>query len=462
MAEYTDRFGFLILEPGEDIESQSRKFVDSDRRLLDRILTLLEAHEHTGSTETVDAPASGPTLTLITSDGAIPAGRRVFYVITYIDGDGLETVASLETYIDTPALVGSPNLATGDVTTDPTGGTLPPGTYFYLLTAYTDFDSLETTGGTSAHVAVAYVTETNVNTIDLPALPAGASGFNVYRRGPNEIGYRYMASINMDLATPPGTWVDDGSITPNTNRPAPTENTAISTNSIEVGIPGATPSLPVGWSWRIYRTYIEDDWENTLLATVDGDTVTYIDAGEAPSVGQPPAVGVTLGRPLKIDLEDGANVRGVLPLGYHSNVTSVEFVIDTGGALQVGDSSWAWISPFTYGKIMGFVAILDPGQVPAGQDLIVDVEVGPAGATPVYASIFPTAQKPFIDLGQQTSSSRWAVPDEVDLNFGDSVVVVVEQEGGGATPTDFRLTVVMELAVFEPEALSRDWPDELF
>ena len=79
MAEKTDRFGLQVLDAGDNLSEDGYAFVKADRFLIDRLLELgVETHVHTGvaATATVVDP---PPLTLDTTGGSIPSGRRVRY-----------------------------------------------------------------------------------------------------------------------------------------------------------------------------------------------------------------------------------------------------------------------------------------------------------------------------------------------------------------------------------------------
>lgn len=431
MTEYTDHYGLSRLTE-DDLSVDSFKFSDGDRILIDRLLYLgAEGHHHTGGTASDDAPDLSPNLTLSTSTGSIPAGTRVYYKYTYVDGDGLETTASPESWIDTPSAVAAP--AAPDLSTTSTGGTLQPGTYLYLLTAYTDFNDLETTAGTAASISVPYVTETNVITLDLPILPSGADGFNVYVKGPGNVGYRYLTSINMNVATPPTEFEDDGGYNKDCDRPPPTSNLTTSTNSVLVDLP---ETLPLGFQWRLYRTYNTGDYTNSLLTTTTA--ADYTDLGGATTVGEPPPVGAAVGSPEKVLLTGAAEVQGVLPL---ANVIGFpyHFTFSQHGSVVTEAGSHVWLAPFA-GTIVNVRASLGAGSVVVGTlPIIVDIHRG-SGVNPTYTTIFTTqANRPSIPVGQQVGAA--AVPDIVSFSAGDTLIMDIDQDESTATPMATDLTV---------------------
>lgn len=322
--EFTDHYGLQRLTT-DDLSKNSFKFSEGDRILEDQLLYLgAEGHRHTGGASANVAITVGPVLTLVNGAGFIPASTRVYYKITYLDTNGIETAASPESYIDTTAAVTSP---TGPgLATSTTGGTLSPGPYYYVLSAYQTFNSLETLASDARYVTIPYSTNTNANTLTFPALPSGATGFNIYRKSPSSVSYRYLASVNMAAATPPTTYMDTGAIAETQSRSLPVANTTVTQNSVTVSIAGATPSIPAGYSWRIYRTYVTGDYSNSLLITNTGSTLSYSDIGASTGFGQPPTSGQSVGSPTKILLTNAAEVKGLLPLanveGTGTGVTS--------------------------------------------------------------------------------------------------------------------------------------------
>lgn len=328
MVEHTDHYGFVILSDG-DLSPEGYAFVGRDRVNMDRLIYLgAEGHRHTGEPSAVNAPTLSPDLTLDVTVGSLPPSTRVYYRHTYVDDDGIETSPSDVVWIDTPAAIAEPGAGTLEFAD--TGGTLPPGTFMYEFTAYKDFATLETTPGAGASITIPYngATQTNVITLTLPAVPSGADGLNVYRKDPNGIGYRFLTSI----AAGPTTFDDDGSIAKDPDRPPPTANTTQSTNSVLVELAEA---LPATYSWRLYRTFDQDDWGVSFLAQITGPTEDYTDDGAGTSVGEPPTSGSAPGSPDKIILTDGLEVQGILPLNMVAGLPTVwNFIAALGSANQ--------------------------------------------------------------------------------------------------------------------------------
>jgi len=393
-----------------------------------------------------------PELTLDVTSGNIPAGRTVRYKFSWVDANGAESAASPEATIATPAAITAP--VAPSLSTDTTGGTLLPGNYFYALSAYTGTNTSETKAGTRIFLTVPTGTSTNTITLTLPATPAGADGFNVYRRGPGESVYSYIASIDMTVATPPTTYLDDGTTAPNCNRQPPNSNLTNATNNVTVDIPGSTPAVPAGLTWKIYRTYTAGDYSNSFLVEVVEETTpgsgiivtTHIDAGLSVAAGQPLSLSQFTTNPGKIDLLDGNEVRNNLPMGLVSGFPHVvEFEWD--GILEVDVGVMPWVCPFANAEIISVMAWTKFGSVPASTDVIVDVNIAQDTATPTKTTVFTTqGNRPTIPVSQQIGVP--AVPDVVAVTQGDALYADIDQVGGGATPTDDGLIVQVYLFVY--------------
>lgn len=433
MAQYTDHYGLKKLGQGESLSDDSYKFVLADRDTIDLLLYIgAEGHHHVGGGATVGAPTAAPNVQLVSTSGTIPAGRRVYYKYTYLNPSGVETTASPEVFVDTPAQVASPAAPTLSFAT--TGGTLNPGNYYYVLSAYTSTPTFETPATNPELIFVSGSVATNAITVTLPALPTGADGFNVYRQAPGGPGYFFVGSVAM--GTPVTTWTDTG-FAPNCDRTRPTVNTTKQTNSVILTLPGATPSLQPGYSWRIYRTLVTNDYNNSLLATVTA--VTYTDTGIPTGIGQPPSAGANVGHPEKIELTDAGEVRGQLPLAA---VSAFPFTLNfsmPGDIFPLTGTS-VWICEYPQVTIKGVRAALGRGYTAAATEVVVDVNVG-AGANPTMTSIFTvTGDQPRVAVGAQVGTRVIPTADS-ELREGDVLTIDIDQAGGGTTPTDRDLVV---------------------
>lgn len=448
MGDTTDRFNFATLGPGDSMADGGYKYSDADIRLIDRLLEhALEHHVHTGEAAGDDTPLTGPALTLHSTGGSIAAGTRVHYRFTFVDSSGNETGASPLTFIDTPAAVDDP--AAGSLAWASTGGgTLPPGSYTYVLTAYAGSTTLETRAGAPAQVRLNVTTSTNEITLTMPSLPPGADGWNVYRKKPGAPRYFFLANTT-------GTaYVDDGSDSDDTTRTLPTSNTTNNTNAVTVSLPGATPALPGDdYTWKLYRSYSAIDWNNSVLHHVveteseSGGAIvtTYDDVGEPTFLGAPPDATQIFGSPPRIEHTDAAHVTGNLPPGRNVVPQLVRFEFDDQVVAETGTKTW--VCDFDRADVIWCRAFLGVNSSPASQDLIVDVnKYDSNAATPAWLTIYTTqANRPRIQVGYFIGDTT--VPDVIHLLEGDALSVDVDQAGGGATPTDFNLVVAVFMYV---------------
>lgn len=346
----TTYFGLQKLGPQDTLASYDYAFGNANMDTIDRLLN--KVHDAVFLEEGIIADPTEPlSLVVDTEGGNIRAGVTVRYKFTWVDVTGAETAASPEAVVATPAPVASP--AAPSLVQASTGGTLLAGSYFYRLSAYASVNTLETIGGTVVFDTIASGS-TNKITLTLPSLPAGADGFNVYRRGPGDSNYFYVDSIDMNVATPPSTYVDTGSLSPNCNRSPATQNLTNSTNMITITVPGATPTVPDGYTWKLYRTYISGNYNSSLLQWVITETSTgsgiifpYAeDTGQTTSVGSPPSVSTITGDGNRVDLLETAvtalDVRVVdLEAATPGSITWGTAVPDGLGLLE-DSPGWYW------------------------------------------------------------------------------------------------------------------------
>lgn len=456
----TPHYGLNLLAGGGKLSDDGYKFGDRDRMLIDQLLALgAELHHHDGVSGSDYTPDTAPTLALEIDGGSFPAGVRIYYKYTLRSPSGLETGPSPENYVTTPAPVSSPLAASG-IGYVTTGGALLPGQYYYRLSAYVAANTIETLAGNPAYQVVAGISSDNRVTFTLPALPAGADGFNVYRQRPGG-GYYWITAIDMTGVTPPTTFTDDGSMADDCGRGLPQENRTGVGSRVVVSIPGATPFLPDGWTWVVYRSYTAGVYSNALAHWVveetsegSGDITTeWEDVGAATVAGAPPANGFAVSSPAKILLTNGAEVQGQAPMGAISGfpVTAVFRVagdVDTGAVPDVFPVPWPQCT------IDGVVAALGVGSSPSARPVIVDLLLSRDGDP--FASLYSDpGDRPSIAIGDQVASS--AVPDVAELVQGDLLAITVVQDGGGATPTDRDLVVVVSAIAYGYSYLSHPW-----
>jgi hypothetical protein len=257
--------------------------------------------------------------------------------------------------------------------------------------------------------------------------------------------YLYITSIA--APTNGQIWIDDGTLEGDCDRSLPATNRTANTNAVEIVYPGATPAIPDGWSWRIYRTAIPSDWNRSALTdlTPAGSPaytpVSFVDIGAGTQTGAPPAVAQQINAPPKINLTDAAEVTGTLPSGRVAVPHIVTFTAS--GPLEPTPGSFTWVNDFDQADIISVRAYLGIDSTPAATDVVVDVNRYTAGT---WASIFddgPT--RPTIGVGQNIGQP--SVPLHAHLNVGDALSVDIDQAGGGATPTDHDLTINILLYV---------------
>lgn len=449
MAGITDHYGLTSLEAGDGFSLNGYKFTSADRRLIDNILYLgAEGHTHTGVTGSIVEPTLPPSLSLSLTGGTIPAGTRVYYKYTYVNSRGEESKGSTEAFVDTPAAVTEPGAAT--LSRASTGGTLQGGNYYYVLTAYVSSDISETRAVNPSYITVPVETQTNTVTLTFPSLPSGATGFNIYRRKPGQTKYFWLTSVNMTIATPPTTYIDTGAVLEDCDRTIPVRNTTNGTNSVTISQPGATPAVPVGYSWKLYRTYVNSDYQNSLLAWVveyisELSTVvtpTYLDVGASTQGGSPPSTSMSIGSPSKILLTNFAEIQGIIPASASFFTFPVTF--DFSGLVAVTQGTQTWRCPFPSAEIAWCEAYLGRGSAPVATAVKVDVNKAAAAANPTYSTIFTTqANRPEVAVGNQVGTKM--TPDVTTLSRGDLLTVDIDQAGGGATPADRDLSVTIYL-----------------
>lgn len=443
MGRKTERFGLSTLGPGDSMADEGFKYSDADIELLDRLLAVAaEGHHHTGVSAVDQTPTLPLSLHQLSTGGGLPSSTRYYYKYTLVDAAGNESIGSPTAFADTPAGLHEP--AAPALSYLATGGTLDPGNYTYVLSAYSTATSLETKAANSAYITVATATSIARVAIALPPLPPGATGFNIYRKAPNGARFQFLASTVLT-----GTYIDDGSIDPDCNRTLPAKNSTNNTGVITVSFPGATPVVPAGYTWKIYRTDNPNNWANSLLHHVVETTgatpvvlTAFSDVGSGTVGGKPPDVSQSIGNPDKVVLTDGSEVQGVLPPGM--SITTRQVTFNKAGTVTVGAGVYVWNCPYDQAHILSVRAYLGVASWPAATPVIVDVNKFDGVSS--WPTIFTTqANRPRIPVGDQVGATT--VPNDIFLVAGDMLSCDVDQAGGGATPTDHNLTVSLLLLV---------------
>lgn len=457
----TENFNLSTISRGGSFDEDSYKYTTQDRETIDRLLRLAMEHDHSGVGGTTADPTLPLLLNLETTGGALAAGLRLYYKYSLVDASGNETAASPLAYVDTPNPIKSPSAPT--FTALPTGGSLLPGTYYYIITAYTTVNTLETLSSTSNYVLISSATTTNEITLTLPSLPSGATGFNIYRKGPGNPRYYYLAS------TTGSSYVDDGATALTLSRTIPSANRTFSANLIEISYPGVTPSVPAGCTWKIYRSYDQTNWTNSMLHHVVEETsvgsgvivTSYDDIGEGTSAGVPPETSMFSSTPDKINLTDATETTGTLPPG----LLTVPFEVAFGqpGVVVEETGLLVWTCEFEDAEIVHVRASLGRGSL-AINDIVFDVMKYTA-LIDTWGSVFDPGDRPTITTGGWRtaevlpSSMLAATPTPTRMVRGDALTLdVVTANEDVATPTALGLTFsILMLVRSESETVSVVW-----
>jgi len=344
MSSYTPRFGFSFFGGGTpgSLSDDGAKFTADDRLTLDKILAAFEQHSHDGG-DVLPDPGDAPTGVLSTTDGGLPADKTYYYVVSFLDQYGLETRASSEVAIDTPAKLTEPGAPAVEASA---GGTLPFGLYYYAVSALNEArDETQL----SAPTLVGLTEGDGTALLTLPAMPAGGTEFRVWRQGPGQSGFTKLGLTN-DI-----TFLDDGS-TPNdpcacdpSNYP-PAINTTNSTNSITITLSDAdAAAIAVSPSpikrWRLYRsdisgTYTGQSLVHEVVETENTDgtgtlLLSWTDDGSPLLAGSPQTYSQTLAPSKQIS---GGGGGGALSLNLSTPV------LDDAGQPTDVMSSWKVIA----------------------------------------------------------------------------------------------------------------------
>lgn len=332
MASKTGFYGLQKLVSGDPLSTGDYAFTNSNIDTIDRLLG-----KFNDALFEDDAPVIDPTdllsLEVVPSGGLIPAGRTLRYKYTWVDAFGNESAASPESVVGTDAPITRPNQP--GLTSTSTGGTLLAGNYFYIISAYATVNTSETGGSQAATINVR-TGSTNKITLTFPSLPSGATGFNIFRKGPGEVQFFYLDSVDLNVATPSSIYVDDNSVTVNNSRTPSATNLTNSTNLVNITLPEAVPD---GYTWKVYRTFVSADYNSSLLewvVTTDMGVVVdnTVDSGLKTTIGLPPTVSSLTGASSKVaqataDVSNIYSILGTTPQGGFSDVRSRFDDIDT-------------------------------------------------------------------------------------------------------------------------------------
>jgi hypothetical protein len=367
VAGQTPRFGlnFFGNDTSGTFSDDSDKYTSEDRLLIDRLLTAFENHDH-HKNEQLLAPTDVPTATLDSSgSGTLEAGGTYYYVVSFIDAAGLETVSGPEVSIDMPDLLETPDLPQGETGTV-TGNQLTPGQYYYALSGLRDGEE----SALSDPSAITLLSDENTVTLTLPAL-GDATSFQIWRMKDTDPGYTRIGTSST------GTFIDDGSVPAGVyGDPAnftPTGVGGADTYSIVIDLgPDDATAVQNTSGWRLYRSdtsgvYSAASLVHEVIEREDdldptSDRLTeWTDTGDAFLLGSPKQIANTMDiAAFVIDENDALPDASAYPDGYP--------MLDANFALYVARSG-GWIE-ITGGAAQRGVALFtgttDPTTMPSG------------------------------------------------------------------------------------------------
>ncbi len=333
MAGTTPRFGLNFFggdTPGT-LDEDAAKYTSEDRLTIDAVLAALESHNHRVISQ-IDDPDDIPQLDLGAS-GTLEGGTTYYYVVSFVNDDGLETVSGPEASISTPDVLPDPDAPQGE--TSEAGGALEPGMYYYALSGLRGVE--ESALSEPATVTVVDAEDTVILT--LPDL-GDATSYQVWRQGEEDPGYTRLGTSST------GVFTDDGSVLPGLfGDPAndvPLTPTGADNYSVTITLTGADlDTLATSNGWRIYRATESGNYSASSLVhevierTSDTDPTAplvtfWLDDGDAPLTGSPSQRSSALDIP-PFTFEYNATLP--LATGYPENYPMLD---STGGLFVVG------------------------------------------------------------------------------------------------------------------------------
>lgn len=439
MSSRTTNLQLLKLDRGDNLDTESGAFLRDNLDVIDQAVNAFgPGHKHNGIGATPPNVSAPATLTITADPGTFPSTTTVYYKYSFKNAAGGETEAAPLASISTSGLVSKPTSGP-TLTASSTGGTMPPGSFEYLLSAYQGAVTLETEASPSIQIYVQGTGSTNSITLAFPGLPSGADGFNIYRRAPGELQFLYLDS-QAEVAGVVADYVDDWSVAPNCNRASPTQNTTSQAESIKITLP---IPVPAGYVARIFRTFNTSDWGESLLATiaVEGED-EFLDSGSSTIEGAPRAQGQILGSPSKIDLTNMNEVQGKLPPVAVSYPSQAYFLLE--GAVTTGMNRYRHHILQANAKLKNLQLNLDFLEF-NGVARINDVEVklwkgsGEIFSTATMTEITPGTPK-FLEPGDTSASYSLA---DAPVTAGE--FLAVEVTGTDTNAFDLEATVTMWL-----------------
>lgn len=364
MAGQTPRFNLNYFggdTPG-DFDDDADKYTGEDRLVIDRLLSVFEQHTHRVPSR-IGEPTEVPDAELNTSvQGALEAGATYYYVVSFVNADGLETVCGPEASVDMPDELDAPEAPQGSTTT---GGNLEPGLYYYALSGLRDPEE-SALSDVSAFTILDNDLEKTV-LLDLPDL-GDATELQVWRMKDDDPGWTRIGTSATTTFTDDGT-VPAGAYGDPANDP-PLVATGLDNYAVTITLTGDdVTDAQNATSWRIYRSDTSGVYSAASLVhevverTNELDPTTplltsWIDDGDAILTGTPKVFDQQLQiPPFTFETQDGLPD----PARYPEYYPLVDASSQT--LYMIVDGAWSSINPNAPGS-----------QGPTGPS-------GPAGAT---------------------------------------------------------------------------------
>ncbi len=333
------------------LDEDGGKFTGQDRIAIDRMLkALATSSRHRHTSDTITDPAT-PTATLGT-DGGLPGGVTYAYCVTFVDADGLESLPSQEVVVSTPDVLEEPDepfLAEAEG-----GGSLAAGLYYYALTAIRGEEESVQGGQTSITLDL----DASGVVLTLPAPPAGATSFQIWRMNAADVGWTRIAVVG---ATEGSTYTDTGTVPANTDADDPAQqppltNLGVAIYNVQIELDPAdiavvtAPGSRIA-AWNIYRTETPTAYpaaslvhhvvdRNDPLDTGDPSLpliTSYSDDGDILLDGVPPLASTQMQiAPYVFDHVDSLPDHTQYPLWYPLVYANQLYVKTASGWLNVG------------------------------------------------------------------------------------------------------------------------------
>lgn len=281
--------GLTVLDPGEPLTTDGGSFLNRNPEITDHFLSLIKTHRHDGADPLAD-PVDAATLTTDATGGTLPPDVTVTAVYTLLDDQGGETLPSPVAAVTTASPVDPPQEAPTAIV-DYTAGTLTADVYAYVLTLTDDLGG-ETTAGPVARVVrdpgspTAQIALSGLTAV--VAASPGATGWRLYRaKGSGD--FDFLTAGVGDAFTDDGTTPLDCGVTP------PDANTTNGANQVTLNV----PVLPAGAvAFRIYVSTTGDFTSPSLLGTTRLPAEAGVDIVLGSIVtedGAPPDVSTSIG-----------------------------------------------------------------------------------------------------------------------------------------------------------------------